>query len=186
MTKENKKTEKPEVKGTPKKTGGNKNRKKQESPLRNPDIYEKYKLWKSLPTMWKGMDRGALTEKFGIEEESMLELLECKTQGQFADKYGVDITTTTDWNHRMEDEGIDYLEDIKKWANKLTKNVTLAHYNKLIRKFDPVSADIWYKVVSDFNEKKQIQHSGKLSLLDLAKELDDEEQALAKKTDTED
>lgn len=176
MTKENKKIEKKEVKETPKKTGGKKKRKKQETPLRNPDIYEKYKLWKSLPTMWKGMKRGDLIEKFGIEDEDMLDLLECKTQGEFAKKYGLDISTTTDWNHRMNDEGIDYLSDIKKWANKLTKNVTLAHYNKLIRKFDPVSADIWYKVMADFNEKKQIEHSGKLSLADLARQLADEEE----------
>lgn len=183
MTKSDKTTEKKKRQKLSKKVEGKKNRRRQTT---LPDIYEKYKFWKSLPSMWKGMKREDLTEKFGIEDEDMLEMLEMRWQNDFAKKFNLDISTLTKWNHRMEEDGIDHLEEVKKWANRLTKNVTLAHYNKLVRKFDPVSADIWYKTVSGFSEKKQIQHSGKLSLLDLAKELDDEEQAIAKKTNTKD
>lgn len=186
MAKKDKTTENKEVKLIPKKTGGKKPRKKMVQPMRLPDVYEKYKLWKSLPSMWKGMSRQMLQEKFGIEDEDMLEMLEMRWQNDFAKKFNLDITTLTKWNHRMEEDGIDHLEEVKKWANRLTKNVVLAHYNKAIRKFDPVSGDIWYKTIAGFSEKKQIQHSGKLSLLDLAKELDDEEQAIAKKTNTKD
>lgn len=186
MTTNNHKTENQKGQKTSKKTGGTKKGNKHRRGLNNPDLYEKYKIWRSLPTLWKGMKREELVEKFGIEDESMLELLECKTQGKFAEKHGITIETTTDWNHRMEKDGFDHLEEIRKWADKLTKNVTLAHYNKLIRKFDPVSADIWYKTIAGFSEKKLIQHSGKLSLLDLAKQIDDEERQLTEKNNTED
>ena len=40
--------------------------------------YDTYALWKSLPSFLKGQPRRSL-EKFGIEEESMFELLEIKT-----------------------------------------------------------------------------------------------------------
>jgi hypothetical protein len=40
-------------------------------------VYETYALWKSLPSFLKGQPRVAL-EKFGIEEETMFELLSSK------------------------------------------------------------------------------------------------------------
>jgi len=150
------------------------------------EIYDLYKFWKSLPAIWRGMKPEELEAKFSIDDPITVELLQIKTQSAFAIRFDIDIDTTTDWNKRMEDEGVDYLEEARKWANKLTKNVILAHYNKMIRKFDPVSGDIWYKTIAGFSEKKQIEHSGKLSLLDLAKEIDDEEQANIQKSDQKD
>ena len=60
-------------------------------------VYETYALWKSLPSFLKGQPRVAL-EKFGIEEETMFELLSVKTQLDFSKKYEVDTGTLTDWN----------------------------------------------------------------------------------------
>lgn len=181
----NSKTKVKKVKKISEKTEVVKNKNRHQRAQRQ-DVYELYKFWKSLPAMWRGMRPEDLEAKFSVDDPITVELLQIKTQSAFAEKFDLNIDTTTDWNKRMEDEGVDYLEETRKWANKLTKNVVLAHYNKMIRKFDPVSADIWYKTVSGFSEKKEIAHSGKLSLLDLAKELDDEEQANAKKGNTED
>lgn len=168
----NSKTKDKKVKKESEKTDKVKNKNRHKKP-KEQEIYDLYKFWKSLPAMWRGMEPKDLEAKFSIDDPMTIELLQIKTQTQFAEKFGINIDTTTDWNKRMEDEGVDYLADARKWANKLTKNVILAHYNKMIRKFDPVSGDIWYKTIAGFSEKKEIAHSGKLSLLDLSKRIDE-------------
>lgn len=181
------KIEKKQLRKTTKKVGGKKKKKKVVvQPLRLKEFYEIYKVWKTLPPMWKGMTAENLEKMYSVDDPYIVDLLQIKNQSQFAERFKMSIETLTDWNRRMDDEGIDYLDEIRKWADKLTKNVVMAHYNKLIRKFDPVSGDIWYKTISKFSEKKEIAHSGKLSLLDLAKELDDEEQATIKKATAKD
>ena len=113
MKKDNNKTENTEVKSNPKKEGVVKTMKKRtkptKQPMRYPDIYEKYKLWKSLPTLLKGSSKDELETKFGIDDEETIELLSIRWQGDFAKKYGMDITSLTKWNKRMEEEGVDYL-----------------------------------------------------------------------------
>lgn len=138
--------------------------------------YELYKLWKSLPPVILGTSEQELIKKFGIDDPLHIELVQIKTQGEFAKKYGVSIDTTSDWNARMKKEGNDYMDMSRQWAMQLNKNVVMAHYNKIIRKFDPVSAELWYKIIDGWNEKKQIEHSGKMTLYDLAKMSDDEDE----------
>lgn len=153
----------------------NKKKKKVKTGPYKSDEFRDYKYWKSLPALWKKMSNDELANKFGIDDDYTLELLDLKTQDQFANKYGLERATLTLWNKRIEKEGNEYLENTKKWARKLNKNVVMAHYNKLIRKFDPVSGDLWYKVVDGWNEKKEVEHSGKISLLDLADSIEDDD-----------
>lgn len=148
------------------------------NPVKYSQEYEDYKYWRSLPALWKKMSQKDLEDKFGIDDEKMLRFLSYRTQGDFAKAHGVCIETLSDWNKRIELEGNEYLEENRKWASKLNKNVMMAHYNKLVRKFDPVSAELWYKVVDGFNEKREVEMTGKLSLVELAR------QALEDDTDT--
>jgi len=77
-----------------------------ETTKRNIGVYRKqdfnsYVLWKSLPSFLKGQPK-VMLEKFGITDELAVELLQIKTQGEFATKFGIkDPGTLTDWNKRM-------------------------------------------------------------------------------------
>ena len=122
-------------------------------------FYDVFCLWKSLPPFLIKPSKIILKqdtvqqfyEKMGIDDERMLSLLKIKTQNQFAKKFGVCIETLSDWNKRIYDEGRDDFSDTRRMFNKMTKNVMLAHYNKAIRKFDPYTGELWYKVVAGWN-----------------------------------
>ena len=107
-------------------------------------VYETYALWKSLPSFLKGQPRVAL-EKFGIEEETMFELLSIKTQLSFSKKYGVDVGTLTDWNKRLEKGGL--VKDLNAWARKLTPNVIFALYKNIIKSGRAHEVRAWFEII---------------------------------------
>lgn len=109
-------------------------------------VYETYALWKSLPSFLKGQPRVAL-EKFGIEEESAFELLAIKTQAEFSKIYKVDTGTLTDWNKRLEKDGL--VKDINSWARKLTPNVIFALYKNIIKSGKAHEVRAWFEIVEN-------------------------------------
>lgn len=139
------------------------------------EVFEAYKIWKSLPPIWRGLSEREITEKLGFEAGIFTELMQIKTQSEFAKKFDTTVETTSAWNKKLEVEGNEYLDEARKWAQSLTKNVIASHYNKILRKFDPISGELWYKVVDGWNEKKELELSGKLSLVDLSRKLADDE-----------
>ncbi len=109
-------------------------------------VYETYALWKSLPSFLKGQPRVAL-EKFGIEEESAFELLAIKTQADFSKIYKVDTGTLTDWNKRLEKDGL--VRDINSWARKLTPNVIFALYKNIIKSGKAHEVRAWFEIIEN-------------------------------------
>jgi len=112
-------------------------------PYKN-QVYTTYALWKSLPSFLKGQPRVAL-EKFGIEEESVFELLAIKTQAEFSKLYKVDTGTLTDWNKRLEKDGLS--KDLNAWARKLTPNVIFALYKNIIKSGRAHEVRAWFEIV---------------------------------------
>ena len=93
--------------------------------------YELYKAWKSLPPMLKGKPAVTL-QKFGIEDDELINLLQIKTQTEFAKEYAIgDLGTLTDWNKRIRDEGTH--EELYAWARQLTPNVMFALYKNIMK-----------------------------------------------------
>lgn len=137
------------------------------------DIYALYKFWKSIPAMFKGLTADELNKRYGIEDPMMHDFSTMRTQGDFAKRFKIAEETLSDWNKRMDVDGFDFLAGARAWAEKLTKNVVVAHYSKIMRKFDPISADLWYKAISGFSEKREIKHTGKLSILELVEKAND-------------
>lgn len=109
-------------------------------------VYETYALWKSLPSFLKGQPRVAL-EKFGIEEELVFELLAIKTQLDFSKKYEVDVGTLTDWNKRLEKDGLS--KNLNAWARKLTPNVIFALYKNIIKSGRAHEVRVWFEIVEN-------------------------------------
>jgi len=114
-------------------------------PYKN-QTYETYVLWKSRPSFLKGQPKVAL-EKFGIEEESLFELLSIKTQLNFSKKYKVDAGTLTDWNKRLEKDGL--IMDMNSWARKLTPNVIFALYKNIIKNGRAHEVRAWFEIIEN-------------------------------------
>lgn len=107
--------------------------------------FSSYVLWKSLPSFLKGQPRAVL-EKFGISDEVMLQLLEIKTQTEFAHRFGVkDLGTLTDWNKRIEKEGL--LTSINSWARNLTPNVVFALYKNVSKNGRAHEVRAWFELI---------------------------------------
>lgn len=109
--------------------------------------FSSYVLWKSLPSFLKGQPRAVL-EKFGISDEVMLQLLEIKTQTEFAHRFGVkDLGTLTDWNKRIEKEGL--LTSINSWARNLTPNVVFALYKNVSKHGRAHEVRAWFELIEN-------------------------------------
>jgi hypothetical protein len=101
--------------------------------------FELYVLWQCQPAYFKRPPRGKdgtapsskdFLEGLGIDDDIIFELAEIKTQAQFAARYGLSPDTLTAWNKSIENRNI--LEDMRKWARRISKNVVLAMYNNAL------------------------------------------------------
>jgi hypothetical protein len=107
--------------------------------------FETYAMWKSLPSFLRGQSRQVL-EKFGIDEDVAIELLEIKTQAEFARRFGIkDPSTLTDWNKRLEEDGT--IGRIHQWARKLTPNVIFALYRTASKTGKAAEVKAWLELV---------------------------------------
>ena len=107
--------------------------------------FESYAMWKALPSFLRGQPRQVL-EKFGINEEVAISLLEIKTQTEFAKRFNIkDLATLTDWNKKLEDEKI--IPQIHKWARKLTPNVIFALYRTATKQGKAAEVKAWLEIV---------------------------------------
>ena len=107
--------------------------------------FDSYVLWKSLPSILRGQPRQML-EKFGIDDEISISLLEIKTQAEFAKRFDIkDPATLTDWNKRIEKDGL--VPSINEWARKLTPNVLLSLYKAIAKNGKAQEVRAWYQIV---------------------------------------
>jgi len=107
--------------------------------------FESYAMWKALPSFLRGQPRQML-EKFGIDEEVAIGLLEIKTQTEFAKRFNIkDLATLTDWNKKLENEKI--IPQIHKWARKLTPNVIFALYRTATKHGKAAEVKAWLEIV---------------------------------------
>jgi hypothetical protein len=108
--------------------------------------YEAYVLWKSLPSFLKGQPR-VVIEKFGVEEELTISLLAIRSQAEFSKVYNIDVGTLTDWNKRIEKDGL--LRNVNAWAKKLTPNVIGALYKNIIKHGKAHEVKAWMEIVEN-------------------------------------
>ena len=101
--------------------------------------FELYAIWKSLPPILKGETPADLEKKYFIDDEVIIELLQIRTQRQFADHFKLHENTTTRWNSRLKER--DLFADIREWTNKLLKNVMLSTYRVAMSKDPKANAD---------------------------------------------
>jgi hypothetical protein len=121
--------------------------------------YDLFCIWSSLPAFIKTQPEEVLKGKLGIDDIMLLELASIKNRTQFSAKFGVDMDTLAVWGRHIDQNP--NVEDIKKWAKKLTKNVVMGVYNQAIKKGGE-NARLWVKWVEDWKETSAVDVSGKL------------------------
>lgn len=116
-----------------------------------------YRVWYSLPAFMKGKDATFLKEKMGFEDDTMVELLQIRTQAEFAKKYSVNLGQLSTWNKYI-DANYDPFQEIKAWSQKLIKNVVNATYNSSLQRDPKANADrkLFLQLQGWVEETKQV------------------------------
>ncbi|CAB4151831.1 hypothetical protein UFOVP594_35 [uncultured Caudovirales phage] len=146
------------------------------------ELYEMFRTWLELPSMFKGKNETDLIEKVGIDDVMILELLQHRTQNDFAAFYDVDIGTLSVWKRKMRADGYDPMFGIRKWSQTLMKNIVTATYNSGMSKDPKANADRkLFMQLTGWVEKSAVEHQAPQTLMDLLKQKIDDDDRLAKK-----
>lgn len=140
--------------------------------------FETYILWRSLPSILRGLSIEKLQE-FGMKDEIVLELLSVKNQVAFAEKYGIgDLGTLTDWNKRIDSD--DLLKNSWKWwCKKLTANVMSGFYRKAVAEGDAARIKLWHQIIEDWEEKSEHKITGHIESENLTAMTDEVKKTLS-------
>jgi len=122
--------------------------------------FQTYIVWKSLPAILKGANRATL-EKFGIDDELSISMLEIKTQTEFAKRFKIKIGTCSEWNKILVDDNLIY-GSIKRWAKMITPNVIMALGKIAMKTGKAPEVMAWMKIIEDFKDKSEAEASGDL------------------------
>lgn len=142
------------------------NQKKTEIQPYKQDVYETFKLWKCLPSFFKYPPKDRKTgfqptprsyaELMGIDDEAILDLVEIRTNLEFASRYDVDKDTLTKWGKQIKEDSS--VNDLRAWAIHLSKNVLSALYNQAIRTGYAKEVELWFKLVNEWEDKQTVEH----------------------------
>lgn len=116
--------------------------------------YRLFLVWSNIPVLLKTGNRANL-EAMGVDDEELLVLSECKTLGDFADKFGVSRDTLTEWKTKpvpVEFEKIDW----RAWAKQLTKNVVNYLYEGIRVDKDAARIKLWLQAVDGYVEESSV------------------------------
>jgi hypothetical protein len=115
--------------------------------VRKTQDFESYAMWKAMPSFLRGQSRQAL-ERLGLDEDITLSLLEIRTQTEFAKRFDIkDLATLTDWNKRLEQEGL--IPRMHAWARRLTPNVIWALYRTASKQGKAADVKAWMEIVEN-------------------------------------
>ena len=107
--------------------------------------FEAYATWRAMPSFLRGQPK-AMLERFGIDDELAMSLLEIRNQTEFAAKFGIkDLATLTDWNKKIDEMGL--MTFINGWARKLTPNVISALYRSASKDGKAAEVRAWMEIV---------------------------------------
>ncbi len=127
-----------------------KNTKNTAQPYRR-DVFEVYKTWRTIPVLLKRQIAERVAQQLTDEDAQYGELLKIRTQTEFSQKYGVEMSTLTNWNNLIKQN--ESLSEISRWGHNLTKNVLFSLYRRAIQTGDPGSVALWLQVVAGWSPK---------------------------------
>lgn len=116
--------------------------------------YRLFLIWRSLPMEIK---KGGVPylEKAGVDDEDLLALAECRTMGDFAEKFGVSRDQLTEWKQKPvppEFQDIDW----RVWARQLTQSVVALLFEGIQEDKDAARIKLWLQAVDGYVEQSAI------------------------------
>lgn len=128
-----------------------KRKRKKGTPYKEQD-FNTYTMWKSLPSVLRGYDKGKLNV-LGFHDEIVLDLLSIRNQTEFAERYRIkDLNTLTDWNRKIETDGLSQ-KSILAWMRRMTPNASFSFYRNIMKEGDAARMKLWYQMIEGFVEK---------------------------------
>jgi len=121
------------------------------------DVYDAYVTWRSLPVCMRQKMANSVGKELASDDEKFGELLKIRTQSAFAEKYNVENSTLSNWNKLLEET--DGLSDLRKWGQKLTKNILWSLYKNTVDKGSPRNVELWLQIVEGWTSKNYTEHS---------------------------
>ncbi len=118
--------------------------------------YKLYLIWKSIPRTLPE----CLYED--IKDDTLKELVECKTQTELAKYLDVRPTTISEWKKR-EPQGELRELDWRYWARQVTPRLVGKFAARLEKDCDPASFNAWMRYVEQVGEKSNVR--GEISII---------------------
>ena len=108
--------------------------------------FEAYLMWRAMPSILRGQPKHVI-EKFGIDDEIAISLLEIKNQTEFANRFGIkDLGTLTAWNKKIDEMG-GLLKYTNAWAKRLTPNVISSLYREATKSGKAAEVKAWMEII---------------------------------------
>ena len=129
-----------------------------------PTEFAAFVAWSSIPVFLKRPPRDKKTgntlsvEDFcyslGIEDEEVIDLAKLTTGTMFCERYGVNKDTLTRWKKKIAQRNV--MEDIRQWAQPMTRNVIMSLYNQAVRGGLPGHYELYLQAVAQWSPKMNI------------------------------
>ena len=143
------------------------------TPVFNPYKGQEYRLfliWRSLPVTLRGISSEQAEER-GIKDPEIMELIQLKTQGDFAERFQISMNTLTDWKNKPVPDEFQMI-DWRYWAREFTPEV-VHHLLEGIREKKKADAiKLWFQTVDGFVEETAVNNKA-TDALDAVAELID-------------
>lgn len=124
--------------------------------------YRLFIIWRTLPVTLRGIS-GEDAENRGIKDPELIELLQLRTMGDFAERFGISRDTLTDWKQKPipeEYQGVDW----RYWAKEFTPEV-VHHLLEGIREKKKADAiKLWFQTVDGFVEETAVTNKADAAL----------------------
>lgn len=140
-------------------------KKRESTPVFNPYKGQEYRLfliWRSLPVTLRGISSEQAEER-GVKDPEIMELIQLKTQGDFADRFQISMNTLTEWKRQpVPDEYL--MIDWRYWAREFTPEV-VHHLLEGIREKKKADAiKLWFQTVDGFIEETAVTNKADAAL----------------------
>lgn len=132
--------------------------------------YRLFLIWQSLPVTLRGISVED-AESRGVKDPELVELIQCRSMGDFAERFGISRDTLTDWKKQPVPEELQQI-DWRYWAREFTPEV-VHHLLEGIREKKKADAiKLWFQAVDGFVEETAVNNKA-TDALDAVAELID-------------
>lgn len=148
-------------------------KKRESTPVFNPykgQEYRMFLIWRSLPVTLRGISEEQAEER-GVKDPEIVELIQLKTQSDFAERFQISMNTLTEWKRQAVPDEYQMI-DWRYWAREFTPEVVHHLLEGIREKKKADSIKLWFQTVDGFVEETAVNNKS-TEALDAVSELID-------------